>query len=519
VGEPRLADGTILRVDGDPPVVWTHRSEWLAPFAGRTVAMKVAVDAAVTIRALGASPHPDPALVRRVRAAAEHEEAEAQLPVTFDELVLAVLLDDPHAFDEPQAPLSELVAAAGLEVRHGEIASSEEIWANLQQADRMLRMIDSGAGEDEAVIALEVLRQLEDPATPQEALRQLLRELPELDRSTQLLDELLAPDGAWGDAAVARQAAARLVDAARRPVDRAVACWVAGLMAERSGDVTEADRWFAEGVRSSDELFPLVDRAAWYASVRGDAPTAARLWSVLDEDRFGEQALVQRFATASGPSVGRNDPCWCGSGRKFKACHLGQVTAPPLQDRLAWLRSKAFGWATRHRPQFELLMDLAVGANADGEVADVDGALAALRRPLPVDVALHEGGAMRSFADTFAALLPADERPVVRDWARAMRTVVEVRRAGKDTVTVVDIDLAADPDEEFDVRSPTRPHRLDPRSRWAVVVLDVPGDTPVVLGPWVRVHGDEETGEVVAALEHDGPEDVFALLDGLDRRD
>ncbi|MGH2878480.1 MAG: SEC-C metal-binding domain-containing protein, partial [Solirubrobacteraceae bacterium] len=21
------------------------------------------------------------------------------------------------------------------------------------------------------------------------------------------------------------------------------------------------------------------------------------------------------------PRVGRNDPCWCGSGKKFKRCH------------------------------------------------------------------------------------------------------------------------------------------------------------------------------------------------------
>ncbi len=23
------------------------------------------------------------------------------------------------------------------------------------------------------------------------------------------------------------------------------------------------------------------------------------------------------------PKLGRNDPCWCGSGKKFKVCHLG----------------------------------------------------------------------------------------------------------------------------------------------------------------------------------------------------
>jgi preprotein translocase subunit SecA len=22
-----------------------------------------------------------------------------------------------------------------------------------------------------------------------------------------------------------------------------------------------------------------------------------------------------------GPKLGRNDPCWCGSGKKYKRCH------------------------------------------------------------------------------------------------------------------------------------------------------------------------------------------------------
>ena len=24
----------------------------------------------------------------------------------------------------------------------------------------------------------------------------------------------------------------------------------------------------------------------------------------------------------SGPQLGRNDPCWCGSGKKYKNCHM-----------------------------------------------------------------------------------------------------------------------------------------------------------------------------------------------------
>jgi preprotein translocase subunit SecA len=23
----------------------------------------------------------------------------------------------------------------------------------------------------------------------------------------------------------------------------------------------------------------------------------------------------------AGPKLGRNDPCWCGSGKKYKRCH------------------------------------------------------------------------------------------------------------------------------------------------------------------------------------------------------
>jgi uncharacterized protein YecA (UPF0149 family) len=25
--------------------------------------------------------------------------------------------------------------------------------------------------------------------------------------------------------------------------------------------------------------------------------------------------------TPSGDRIGRNDPCWCGSGQKYKKCH------------------------------------------------------------------------------------------------------------------------------------------------------------------------------------------------------
>jgi len=32
-------------------------------------------------------------------------------------------------------------------------------------------------------------------------------------------------------------------------------------------------------------------------------------------------AARQRAQQAAGPKLGRNDPCWCGSGLKYKKCH------------------------------------------------------------------------------------------------------------------------------------------------------------------------------------------------------
>ena len=32
--------------------------------------------------------------------------------------------------------------------------------------------------------------------------------------------------------------------------------------------------------------------------------------------------------------IGRNDPCWCGSGKKYKKCH------EEFDDKIAYIKSK-----------------------------------------------------------------------------------------------------------------------------------------------------------------------------------
>ncbi len=69
-------------------------------------------------------------------------------------------------------------------------------------------------------------------------------------------------------------------------------------------------------------------RAAGSAIVRGSLPSAPAARNVT-ESLGGEPATggngaasgVRQGYTPTGARIGRNDPCWCGSGAKYKKCH------------------------------------------------------------------------------------------------------------------------------------------------------------------------------------------------------
>lgn len=57
------------------------------------------------------------------------------------------------------------------------------------------------------------------------------------------------------------------------------------------------------------------------------ARSFAESWDDRDEDDMDEEieALpVTPTIRNTGPKLGRNDPCWCGSGKKYKKCHHGK---------------------------------------------------------------------------------------------------------------------------------------------------------------------------------------------------
>ena len=123
-------------------------------------------------------------------------------------------------------------------------------------------------------------------------------------------------------------------EAVQSPISRALLPWVAGFQwAQECFPELEASADDAVGaalarlyrhlppqddddralLATLDAGQPLTDLDA---AIDDLVAATVELWDLTAERRFAV-ATIRR----DGPKVGRNDPCPCGSGRKFKACH------------------------------------------------------------------------------------------------------------------------------------------------------------------------------------------------------
>lgn len=86
---------------------------------------------------------------------------------------------------------------------------------------------------------------------------------------------------------------------------------------------------------------------AGYASDRGDLRRAISLWQRSGEDLEDGAIPFHERLQVSFDRVGRNDPCPCGSGRKFKQCHLDKPVIPE-HKRMAWKFNKLVRYMNAH---------------------------------------------------------------------------------------------------------------------------------------------------------------------------
>ncbi|MGH2580049.1 MAG: YecA family protein [Actinomycetota bacterium] len=489
-----------IAVLDDRTPAWQGPDGWLRGFEPGWPLSVRAADGVLVVEALHEEPEIDPSLVARVRSAYDAEMEEPGLPVSAEDILLGLLTHDAREFSVPGPPLSELCAAASLEIRGDELAHEEAIWINQRHAQRVVRIVDRLEDRDDSDASLRILEAFDEGTDDPARLRVCLSGLRAPDVLDAVLDEMLGFDEDPG--AVDRTAAfaEALLAAARRPSEIAVARMVATVACERRRDPLTAEAYLRFAVEADGGWGPAVDRLAWYGSDRGDAGEATRLWRSLglgpdDNDDLRE---VEPFARPSEPKLGRNERCWCGSGRKYKVCHLGRPVVPPLPDRVGWLCRKAAAYLERRGGRavpdvFELASTRA------GDDADEDDLSRAMDDPLVIDVALHELGWFDRFLAERGPLLPEDEALLAASWSLVDRTVYEV--VGTDPgvgLMVQDLRSA----ERLRVRERT----FSGRARSGMLVCG-------------RAVPDGETHQFVGALFTVTPGTEADLLDLLDGRD
>ncbi len=394
-------------------------------------------------------------------------------PEMLDVAVWTVCAGDDQLFREPVAPLGELLEAGGLAqdgdwvARGGFDFGGWRVQGRIETIGARYELHDDEALAVLATVGLyqqtaglfEDITRAQDEGDAQELgdiVSQLMVQqgsappigdlVLDADRRTvraslEFLAEPAVAAAVWAEtsddedrAGTALGLFAELVEPLAPRAARPALRWLRGKAAERVGDIDVAEQAYL-AAESLDPSWPLTLMSlARYASDRGDAERAMALLRRAGAPREHELVqLLEHFQPAPRAGMGRNTPCWCGSGRKYKVCHLHREQLP-LAERAAWLYQKAAA-DLLDGPFGPLFID---AAEIRAQYWDAhDGIEQALNDGLAADVTLFEGGAFEEFLAMRGSLLPADERSLAEQWLlveRSVHEVVAVRRGEQITL-------------------------------------------------------------------------------------
>jgi hypothetical protein len=402
-------------------------------------------------------------------------------PFGVDEvqLVYETRVRYPQLFGAPTAPLGDLLSVMGTRsTDHGLLRSDEEDPEEHDGSDHMVEHLrdDHGLADEEvtAVLALSVevktlqrelldaqvttMRErldagepvldergaaLDDPsqaATLREVLDTVDREetagwlttaLAGLEPTLALVEDVVGSDPLAATTLLA------LVDGTPSPSRdrslRANTAWLRSRLLELVvDDHADAEAELRRARELDEGHGPAGFDLVRYLSDRGQAGAALGLLRRIEGPRVEEFTELLRPYAAPGPvSAGRNEPCPCGSGRKYKVCcqkHGGW----PLQERLDWVWHKIIGFLASPYAQ-ELVEPIARACGTDAE----DGSL---RHLAVLNLALFEGGLLEEMCEVRGSLLPADELELLRAWAQVRAGAYELAESADDgTCTVLDL--------------------------------------------------------------------------------
>jgi len=208
---------------------------------------------------------------------------------------------------------------------------------------------------------------------------------------------------------------------------RPALAWMRGRGSDRAGFGLDAEQAYEKALSLDPSFAPALESVASCAIDRGDLSRALMLLerAGVDPDD-GVVRLLREYAAPEVVPLRRNDPCWCGSGRRLKQCHRGDAPLP-LTRRATLLYHKASAFL-QDGPWREELIALAQERTRYGNAGSLWEALA---DPLLMSAMLFEGSVIEEYLDTRGPLLPEDELALLDLWVdidRGLYEVEEVRR-------------------------------------------------------------------------------------------
>lgn len=345
-------------------------------------------------------------------------KGEEEVPV-----VMEAMARNPSLFRAPVPPVGELLVAAGLERRGIEWGWAGEKWQTRQERfkDRDVTVIRRLYGFDGCCDrAFDRVEQayLNSVSGGEIDGRALVDDLGH----GSVAAALVHAHNATPELVVRFARAAADVTSGRH---RAPALALLGLALLRSHDPNAAVEALEDAVSADRDLPVAAYSLALLELDRGNLSRGHAL-AVYDGADPGFVEWIEELRSresALRPSAGRNDPCPCGSGRKFKRCCAGggRLTlvqrVPFVTERLAHYATGPDGYDAR----FGLALSAAAGHD------DVVEAIAGFRDdPFIVDVAIHEGGLGEEYADERGPLLAADEVALLEAVLAAPRRLWEI---------------------------------------------------------------------------------------------
>ena len=341
-------------------------------------------------------------------------------------VLLPMLMVDPGLFRTPIRPITELLDELGYERRGAWFGPRGEPWATPgeQHGDmRKAEIADRWQLEPCCSDAFEVVLDAwagagDNGPVDHQTMRIVARALLH-EPVSQAFAEYVFWDRVTGSDRLA-QFAAELIDLPESA--RAPGHYLLAMHCEREGDVVAAESHLATAVLLAPEYGTALEEYARYVFDRGDIARAQSLQvqaglgpGVAEYDYLADQ--LDRMS-ASTVKVGRNDPCPCGSGKRFKQCCINGVTLP-IEVRSGMLCHKLDRFALRpvHRAQIMALAD-------HFDAADID--LPESVVPMLIDLIASDPAMVQAFLDTRGYLLPDDERLLVEQWRHARLGLYEV---------------------------------------------------------------------------------------------